>query len=102
MPTVAQLEDLLAESPDDPFLLYGIAQAYAKADRHEVAIRFYDRCLAIDPQYCYAYYHKAKSLDSLERQAEATGVLEAGIEQARALDDAHAEAELTTLLEDYQ
>lgn len=102
MPTVAQLEDLLAESPDDPFLLYGIAQEHAKAGRHEVAITFYDRCLAIDPQYCYAYYHKAKSLDSLERQAEATGVLEAGIEQAKSLDDAHAEAELTTLLEEYQ
>ena len=102
MPTIAQLEGLLGESPDDPFLLYGIAQEHAKAERHEEAITFYDRCLAEDPQYCYAYYHKAKSLGSLERQAEAIGVLEAGIAQAKALDDAHAEAELTVLLEDFQ
>ena len=41
MPTVAQLEDLLAESPDDPFLLYGIAQEHAKgrlADTRTLAV----------------------------------------------------------------
>lgn len=102
MPTIEQLESLRAASPNDPFLMYGLAMAYAKADRHHEAIDWYDRCLAVDPQDCYAYYHKARSLQSLDRIEDATVVLHDGIRQAKAQGEAHAEMELKVFLEEFE
>lgn len=101
MPTIEQLQSLLASSPDDPFLMYGLALEHAKAGRHDDAIDWFDRCLAIDPASCYAYYHKARSLESLARFDDAAATLRAGIEQAQAQHDAHAQAELTVFLEEF-
>jgi len=101
MPTVEQLETLLTSTPDDPFLMYGLALEHAKAGRHNDAIDWFDRSLAVDPASCYAYYHKARSLESLDRFEQAAATLRAGIEQAQAQHDAHAESELTAFLEEF-
>lgn len=102
MPKIEQLESLRAASPDDPFLMYGLAMAYAKADRHEDALGWYDRCLGVNPQDCYAYYHKARSLEALERLDDAAVVLRDGIERAKAQGEAHAEMELRVFLEEFE
>lgn len=99
MPTIEQLLKVLATEPNDPFTLYGLAQAYAKAGRTAEAIEHYDKCLAADPAYCYAYYHKAKALEDAERLPEAVGVLRAGIEVARRAGDAHAVSEMAGYLD---
>jgi tetratricopeptide (TPR) repeat protein len=101
MPTIEQLESLFASSPEDPFLMYGLALEYAKADRHDDAVGWFDRCLGVDPDYCYAYYHKARSLESLDRFEDAAATLRAGIEHAKAQHDAHAQAELSVFLEEF-
>lgn len=100
-PRLAQLEKLLALDPNDAFVLYGIAQEHAKdgAAGHERALPFYDRCIAADPSYCYAYYHKAVSLIALGRAAEARQTIAAGQAAAKAATDAKALNELTTLLQ---
>lgn len=102
MPTIEQLESLRAASPDDPFLMYGLAMAFAKAHQHDEALDWFDQCLAVDPDYCYAYYHKARSLESLHRTDDASVVLRDGITHAKALGESHAEMELRVFLEELE
>lgn len=96
---LAQLLKILAAEPNDPFTLYGIAQEYAKASDITNAITFYDRCLAADPGYCYAYYHKAKTLADHDRTPEAIAVLNTGIIAAKKAQDAKALGEMQGLLD---
>lgn len=99
MPSLAQLERLLAADPADPFVLYGIAQEHAKAGDGARAVEFYDRCLAADANYCYAYFHKAKALEGMGRCPEAVATLEAGAKAAKASGDGHAFEEISAYLE---
>jgi tetratricopeptide (TPR) repeat protein len=103
MPRIDDLTRLLAKEPTDPFLLYSLAQEHAKlktpADLAK-AVDFYDRCLAVDPAYCYAYFHKAQTLRSLSRDADAIATLHAGLAAARAARDTKAQNELASLLDE--
>lgn len=99
MPSIEQLEKLLAADPTDAFVLYGLAQEHAKAGRFDRAIEFFDRCLSSDAGYCYAYYHKARVQAELGRHDEAARTVRSGIEAAGRAGDAHAAAELGSLLD---
>ena len=97
---INQLRNLLESQPDDTFCLYGLAMEYAKAGQHERAIAHFDLTTEIDPDYCYAYYHKARcQLDAGQIQ-EATTTLETGLQHARDSGDVHAESEIAALLSD--
>jgi len=99
MSRLDELNKMLASEPNDPFVLYGIAQEHAKAGRHRDAVGFYERCLEADPAYLYGYYHKAVSLIDLGEQADAGQTLQAGIRAAKAARDAKALNELSALLD---
>jgi tetratricopeptide (TPR) repeat protein len=94
---LAKLTKLLELDPSDAFVLYGIAQEHAKGGRVEEAVAFFDRCLAADPAYCYAYFHKAQALGAAGRRAEALAAANAGIRAAKAARDAKALSELQGL-----
>ncbi len=98
MPSIEALEKLLKADPGDAFILYGLAHEYAKLGQHETAITYYDRCLVSDPDYCYAYYHKARSQQAIERMAETKQTLQDGIARARKAGDGHAVSELQAFL----
>lgn len=101
MPSIAQLEKLLALDASDPFVLYALAQEHAKVgtvDGHTRATEYYDRCIAADGAYCYAYFHKAKSLESLGRTNDATQTLRAGLAAATRAGDAKAQSEIQAYL----
>jgi len=95
MPTVEQLERLEASDPNDPFIAYALALELAKQGEHDRALEAFDRCLALDADYLYAYFHKARSLEALGRVPDATALLEAGAARARKIGDAKALAEIT-------
>lgn len=97
MPSITQLTKLLEAEPHDPFLLYGLAQEYAKAGDVARAVEHFDRCLTADPGYCYAYYHKAKALMGVGRAEEARGAIKAGMAKAKEVGDTHAMSELQAL-----
>ena len=99
MPSLEQLEKLLASDPNDPFVLYGIAQEHAKSDDHAKAIEFFDRCLASDPTYLYAYYHKAMSQEASGDAEAAKTTLRIGVAHARETGDAKAQGEMAEQLE---
>jgi tetratricopeptide (TPR) repeat protein len=77
----------------------GIAQEHARAGRHAEALGWYDRALASDPAYCYAYFHKARSLEELDRADEACATLRTGIDAARRAGDSHALGEMRGYLD---
>ncbi|MFG0306793.1 MAG: tetratricopeptide repeat protein [Phycisphaerales bacterium JB040] len=99
MPTVEQLERLLRADPADTFVLYALAQEHAKAGRHEEAVAYYDRVLEVDPHYCYAYFHKARSQEARDDAAGAIETLRAGLPAAREAGDAQAVSEIGGYLE---
>ncbi len=87
-PRIADLEKMLAAEPNDAFLLYALAQEHAKAGNFAEAIAAYDRCLAADPNYFYAYFHKARAQQSTAEaggmpMTEAIATLKAGLAAAR-------------------
>lgn len=98
MPSLQQLERLLALDPADAFVLYAIAQEHAKQGRHEGAVAFYDRCLAANALYCYAYFHKARSLEASGSIAAARATLEAGLTASKEAGDAKAISEISGYL----
>lgn len=100
MPSLDQLHRLLEADPNDPFTLYAIAQEHAKQGDHTQAIAFYDRCLAANPDECYAYFHKARSQEAMGDEPDAAATLEAGIAVATRLNDAKALGELSAYREE--
>jgi len=102
MPSIADLERLLAADPGDAFVLYGLAQEHAKAGATAKAVEFFDRCLDADPAYCYAHYHKARALQRAGDAAGALASVDAGIRAARLHGDGHALSELQALREELE
>lgn len=98
MPSIAQLEKLLTLEPDDAFLLYGLAQEYAKQGEDAKAVEYFDKTIAADPDYVYAYYHKARSLESLDRIDDAKACLTTGLEVAKKVADAKGISEISGFL----
>jgi tetratricopeptide (TPR) repeat protein len=94
-----QLHALLEKTPDDAFLLYGIALEHKKADEPEKAIEYLNRTIAIDPKYCYAYYQKGQIYESMHDFDAARGAYQAGLSAAKSAGDAHAESEIEAALE---
>ena len=99
MPTIAQLQKLLSVDPSDTFVLYALAQEHAKAGEHAKAVEFYDRCLSVDPQYCYAYFHKARVQEAAGDRAAAIATLRAGVAASRRAGDSKALGEIMGYLE---
>lgn len=99
MPSIAQLEKLLQADPNDTFVLYGLAQEYAKTGEHAKSIAFYDRCLAADPAYCYAYFHKARVQEVAGDIPGAIATLKAGVAKSREVGDAKALNEIAAALD---
>lgn len=98
MPSIAQLTKLLAIDPDDTFVLYGLAQEHARLGEHAAAVGWYDKCLAVDPLYCYAYFHQARSQQAMGNATAAVATVRKGIEAARKAQDGKALGELQGLL----
>lgn len=97
---IDQLRKLLEAEPDDVFCLYSLAQEHAKAGDHPAAIDQYRRVIDLDPDYFYAYFHQARSLDAEDRREEAIGVLRTGLDRTKAAGDSKAETEIQALLDE--
>jgi tetratricopeptide (TPR) repeat protein len=90
---------MLEKSPNDPFLLYGIAMEHKKAGDAARALEFLDRTIATDPGYCYAYYQQGQVREMAGDEAGARQAYEAGIGAATKKGDAHSRGELEAALE---
>jgi tetratricopeptide (TPR) repeat protein len=93
-PRMQQLQKMLERTPADPFLLYGMALEYKKANELGPALEYLDRTIQTDAGYCYAYFQRGQVLEQTGDMTAAKQAYRDGIEAAKRKGDAHARSEL--------
>jgi tetratricopeptide (TPR) repeat protein len=93
-----RLEQMLAESPADSFLRYGLAMELAKEGRHDESLGGLRGLMQEVPPYVPAFFMAGQQLAQLGRLEEARDVLRAGIESAREQGNLHAAGEMGEFL----
>jgi tetratricopeptide (TPR) repeat protein len=89
---------MLEKTPGDAFLLYGAALEYKKAEKFVEALDYLNRAIAIDENFCYAYYQKGQVLEEQGDNAAAAGAYRDGIVAAERANDQKALGELSGAL----
>lgn len=80
---IEQLQQMLAQEPDDVFLQYAIAIEYFSAGNLEKAIDCFKNIIHKKPDYLAAYYQTGKCYEELKQFEEAKSIYERGIELAQ-------------------
>lgn len=94
-----QLEALLADDPNDPFLRYGLAMEHASSGDEETGARLLVELIQVRPEYVPAYLQAGQLLARLDRVDEAQGVYRTGIAAAMKKGDVHAAGEMQQFLD---
>jgi len=100
MDRIALLNEVLAGNPADSFARYGLAMEYSKAGQIEEALREFKTLIEQNPDYTPAYFMAAQTLATASRIDEAKRWLVDGISSARRTGNAHAQSEMTAMLEE--
>ncbi|HKM48764.1 MAG TPA: tetratricopeptide repeat protein [Terriglobales bacterium] len=100
MDRIAALTEILTENPEDAFARYGLAMEYAKAGQIDEALKEYKTLIEKNPDYTPAYFMAAQTLASASRVDEAKRWLVDGISSASRTGNAHAQSEMTAMLEE--
>jgi cytochrome c-type biogenesis protein CcmH/NrfG len=93
-----QIEEMLAEDPNDPFLRYGLAMEHVSLGDDEAAVHCFQDLLAVDPAYVPALMQVSQALIRLGRLAEARSQLNRGVAVARQQGNEHAAEEMQGFL----
>jgi hypothetical protein len=94
-----QLEAMLAEEPDDIFLLYGLACEEVKQGQPAAGLSRFDDIHARFPDYVPAWFRHAQILAELGDTDAAKRIGQTGLETARRVGDLHAAGELAGFLD---
>jgi predicted Zn-dependent protease len=100
MDRLAMLNEILSQNPEDAFARYGLAMEYSKSGEVERALEEFGKLLSTHPDYTAGYFMAAQTLVSASRVAEAKKMLVEGISSARRTGNAHAQSEMTAMLEE--
>ncbi|WP_038032176.1 tetratricopeptide repeat protein [Thermonema rossianum] len=92
---IRKLKEMLAESPDDPFLYYALAMEYQQAAPQE-ALAYLEQLRQRFPHYAPTYYALAHLYWDLGQLAQARAVFEEGIEVCRQAGESKLLTELQT------
>ncbi|MCC7107934.1 MAG: tetratricopeptide repeat protein [Deltaproteobacteria bacterium] len=98
MPSLDQLLAIAGKSKK-PLPWYGVAMEYRSLGRPDDAVATFQKVHEIDPRFVAAYFMCAQVHAERGEAESARAELEAGMTAARAVGDAHAEAEMRELLE---
>src|SRR5947209_4395787 len=93
-----QLEEMLAESPEDAFLRYGLAMEYVSAGDDETALRHFRELITVEPGYVPAYLMAGRACERLGHNDEAAKVYRLGMPVAQQKGDLHALEEMRGFL----
>lgn len=94
-----QLQKMLKEEPNDPFLKYAVATEYFSANP-EKAYALYSDLLRDHPTYLPTYYQAAHLAEELGDDVEAKAIYEKGIEIAKEQNNFKTRAELQSALDE--
>jgi hypothetical protein len=98
-PRLRQLQEFLADSPDDPELRYSVAMELLSLNDTEAALGSFRDLVAARPEYVPTYLMLGQTLIRSNREDEAKDVLRAGVAGARKAGNGHAEGEIQGLLD---
>ncbi len=98
---IIQLKKFLEESPDDPFIHYGLALEFQKSDTAE-ALKKYDELLQKFPDYLPTYYHAAHLFWESELHEKAEEIFFRGIALAEKQGDQNTLRELRNAYQNFQ
>ncbi len=93
-----QIEEMLADDPNDPFLRYGLAMEYASAGDDAAALRCFQELIQVAPDYVPAYVQAGQFCARMNREDEAKALYRTGIDVARKKGDEHAAGEMEGFL----
>ncbi len=99
MPSLDQIQSLLAREPDDAFLNFALAMELARQQRTDDAVAQFDRVIALNTHYTPAHFQKGRTLLNAGRLDDARSALQTGIERALAIGESHAADEMRELLD---
>jgi predicted Zn-dependent protease len=94
----AQLEEMLAEDPGDPFLRYALAMEYVGENNHEEALRQFDELIRSSPDYVPGYQQAGQTLIRCGKTTDARDMLERGVAEAVKQGNQHAAEEMRGLI----
>ncbi len=94
-----KLQQMLAKSPADTFLLYAIAQEHKKAGDYPAALDYFNQVLKHDPAYCVAYHQAALTYEAAGDNDTAKKWYRDCIAAAQKKGDLHAKEEMVAALE---
>jgi len=89
-----QIEEMLAEDPNDPFLRYGLAMEHVSAGDDTGAVRCLQDLIAVASDYVPAYQQLGQTLVRLGQLAEARQAWRQGVDAAQKAGDLHARDEM--------
>ncbi|HEX4588863.1 MAG TPA: tetratricopeptide repeat protein [Gemmataceae bacterium] len=98
-PRLRQLQEFLADSPDDPELRYAVAMELLSLGADEDALRSFRELITSQPGYVPTYLMLGQTLIRLNREDEAKEVLRSGVAAAAKAGNVHAEGEIQGLLD---
>ena len=98
-PRLRQLQEFLADSPDDPELHYAVAMELLSLGADDDAVRSFRVLIAAQPGYVAGYQMLGQTLIRMNREDEAKDVLRTGVAAARKAGNVHAEGEIQGLLD---
>lgn len=94
-----QIEEMLADEPNDSFLHYCLGMEHVSAGAEEEAVRCFHDLIRRDPLYVPTYVQLGQLLTRLDREEEARAVFREGISVARNVNDLHAAGEMEGFLD---
>src|SRR5262249_51227561 len=98
-PRLRQLQEFLAETPDDPELRYAVAMEYLSLGDDAAAVQGFRDLIAASPRYVPTYLMLGQTLIRLGREGEAKDALRQGVAAAQQAGNTHALGELEALLD---
>jgi Tfp pilus assembly protein PilF len=90
---------MVAQSPEDSFLRYGLAMEYRNTGDLNRAMEEFNALMAAAPDYVTSYFHAGQTLERLGRLDEAREVYLRGVDAATRKGDQHARSELQGALD---
>ena len=99
MDRIALLTEILAANPADSFTRYGLAMEYSNSGRIEEGLQEFKTLIEKNPDYVPGYFMAAQTLEKVGRIDEAKRMLVDGITSARRTGNAHAQSEMTAMLD---
>ncbi|MEM1220854.1 MAG: tetratricopeptide repeat protein, partial [Bacteroidota bacterium] len=89
-----QLQTVFQENPNDPFLLFALAQEYGKMEEDQKSLEHYHLLTERHPGYVGTAPHLVTRLEQHDQPAKALSTYRKVMEVAKSAGDQHAYSEL--------